>query len=166
MSDLRNIRVVAAIIEIDSEVLLVRQQGPTDSQPTWALPGGRVEPGESLIGALAREVFEETGLILDEFSPDLRYVCEVYDPEDVSHFVVFVFRARLQVGRTPINDPDGHILEARFIARDDAIALLETVPYPPMSEPSVMFLRGNIVTFWYYRISALGLVERVLPVQL
>src|SRR5436190_1951118 len=29
---------------------------------TWSIPGGRVEPGESLAAAAVREVFEETGV--------------------------------------------------------------------------------------------------------
>src|SRR5439155_5133407 len=29
---------------------------------TWSIPGGRVEPGESLANAAVREVFEETGV--------------------------------------------------------------------------------------------------------
>ncbi|QLQ05013.1 MAG: NUDIX domain-containing protein [Anaerolineae bacterium] len=43
------------------EVLLV-QRGREPSLGMWAVPGGLVEIGETLVAALLREVAEETGL--------------------------------------------------------------------------------------------------------
>ena len=42
-------------------VVLVRRANPP-AQGLWTVPGGRVEPGESLADAARREVREETGL--------------------------------------------------------------------------------------------------------
>lgn len=42
-------------------VLLV-QRGEAPEKGCWSVPGGSVEPGESLTDAAMREAFEETGL--------------------------------------------------------------------------------------------------------
>lgn len=48
----------------DGRVLLARR-GAAFSHGIWTLPGGRVEPGETLAGAAAREVMEEVGVVCD-----------------------------------------------------------------------------------------------------
>ncbi len=49
---------VYALLVRDSRVLLTHQQEPHDE---FQLPGGGIDPGESTMRALHREVFEETG---------------------------------------------------------------------------------------------------------
>lgn len=44
-------------------VLLVKRATPPRIGQ-WSLPGGRVEPGERLVDAVAREVLEESGLLV------------------------------------------------------------------------------------------------------
>ncbi|MEO1537420.1 MAG: NUDIX hydrolase [Pseudomonadota bacterium] len=47
-----------AILERDGALLLTHQMEPT---PEFQLPGGGVDPGEQVLPALHREVYEETG---------------------------------------------------------------------------------------------------------
>jgi 8-oxo-dGTP diphosphatase len=56
--------VVGAVVRRDAEVLLLRRPMDDFMGGIFELPSGKVEPGESLDGALAREVKEETGLDL------------------------------------------------------------------------------------------------------
>lgn len=51
--------VFAAISDENSRILCVRMNYATRA---WTTPGGRVEPGESPLDALKREVLEESGL--------------------------------------------------------------------------------------------------------
>jgi ADP-ribose pyrophosphatase YjhB (NUDIX family) len=52
---------VGAVVRRGDEILLIRRARGT-AVGQWSIPGGRVEFGEGLKSALAREVLEETGL--------------------------------------------------------------------------------------------------------
>ena len=58
----RNVTSVGGLVVRDDRVLLVRMTyGP--SRGRYMLPGGVVDPGETLDVAIAREVLEETGVV-------------------------------------------------------------------------------------------------------
>jgi 8-oxo-dGTP diphosphatase len=52
---------VGAVVVRDGSLLLVRHQKP-DRDPYWVLPGGRLEPRETIPECAEREISEETGL--------------------------------------------------------------------------------------------------------
>lgn len=56
-----------------TEIVIQVRNKPNEPQ-RWELPGGRIEPFESLVSALRREVEEETGLTVTEIEGQSTYV--------------------------------------------------------------------------------------------
>jgi 8-oxo-dGTP diphosphatase len=156
-------QITAAVIRRGADVLLVRQQGPDDPEPFWGLPGGRVEEGELLPEALAREVREETGLEILDIG-QLLYLAQLHNLGDVAQsqeglpgpfrqFAVFVFEIRRWAGEISPADPDEYILEAQFVPPAEAIRRLDGVRWRIAREPITTYLRGGARpgTVWSYR---------------
>jgi len=56
--------VVAAIIRRGNQILITRRFDNVHLPGFWEFPGGKVEPGEALDAALAREIREELGVTI------------------------------------------------------------------------------------------------------
>ncbi len=109
---------VGAIVQHEGALLLVKR----DREPArglWSLPGGRVQPGESLNEAVVREIREETGL---EVSVDgLCGIAEriVHDDEGevAFHYVILDFYATPH-GSTELK-PGDDASDARWVRVED-----------------------------------------------
>lgn len=67
-------RRVGVLVLRGSSVLLVRQWRFVAGGDTWEIPGGKIDDGETLEQAAARECREETGWILRDVRPLIGYM--------------------------------------------------------------------------------------------
>jgi len=101
----------------DGSVLLIRRANPP-LQGRWTIPGGRVEAGERLEDAVARELREETGVSVRV--GDLLAVVDPIELDDRGgvryHFVILDYACHWLAGE-PRAGSDA--LEARWVARSE-----------------------------------------------
>lgn len=109
-----NIRVrVAAIIEKNGSILLAKHK--KGDEEYWLLPGGGVEPTESLTEALKREITEEVSL--DVEVGELVFVNDSISPTRDRHIVQIVFKCKVIGGVFKVN-PDHRLYDAEYIEVD------------------------------------------------
>lgn len=108
---------VGAVVFKDNRVLLVLRSNPP-ARHQWAIPGGRVELGETLQTAAEREVLEETGITIRAGKPV--YTFDAIDRDDAGrvryHYVIVDLDAEYLSG-LPIPDDDAR--DARWISAQE-----------------------------------------------
>jgi ADP-ribose pyrophosphatase YjhB (NUDIX family) len=114
--------VAGALIEGDEGLLLVRNRR-LNGREDWSTPGGVIDEGETVLGGLAREVQEETGLVVTEWEGPV-YEVRAEAPDLGWSLRVEVHRAVAYEGELVVEDPDGIVVDARFVAATDCPELL------------------------------------------
>lgn len=138
-TDLHLWTVAAAVIETDDGVLMVRNRR-RGGRHDWTPPGGVVESSEEILDALAREVREETGLIVGSWGP-LLYEVEAVAPDLGWHLRALIFRAGETSGELRVgDDPDGIVVDAAWVLPDACEATLAEA-HDWVREPFLEWLR-------------------------
>ncbi|MFC5320063.1 NUDIX hydrolase [Brachybacterium alimentarium] len=84
----------------------------------WAFPGGKIEPGETLTAASARELAEETGVLATP--GDVFDAVDVIDADHNLHYVLIAVLCRWERGE-PV--PDDDALEAAWFTLEEMAAI-------------------------------------------
>lgn len=115
------VRVAGIVLEQDSILLVKHRKG---EHSYWMLPGGGVNPGETLHDALIREFWEETRVNIEV--GDLVLVNDSIAPDHSRHVVNLHFLARIASG-VPATGEDERICEVAYLP----IGMLPEAPMRP-----------------------------------
>lgn len=113
-------QVCVGAVAVDDDRLLLVRRGHGPAAGVWSIPGGRVEPGETLAEAVLRELAEETGLdgVCDEL------VGWVERIDDDHHYVILDFRVSVLEPADPVAGSDA--AEATWVPLADVADLALT----------------------------------------
>jgi len=122
--------VTAAVVERDGMFLVTRRQKGTHLEGYWEFPGGKCEPGETLVASLARELDEE--LAVDARVGDEVFTTSHAYPE--RRVELHFFRCELR------GEPRPQLgQEMRWVSR----AELATLAFPPADTELIDTLRRS-----------------------
>ncbi|NWS63114.1 NUD18 phosphatase, partial [Chunga burmeisteri] len=127
--------VLAVLFNEEDRVLLVQEAKP-ECRGKWYLPAGRMEPGENIVGAMRREVKEETGLECEALT---LLALEERGPA----WIRFAFLARPTGGTLKtLEEADAESLQAAWWAGDPCALPLRALDILPLLDLAARYRRS------------------------
>jgi 8-oxo-dGTP diphosphatase len=108
---------VSGIVFNNQKQILLIQRNQPPAMGLWSIPGGKLEPGESLVEACKREIKEETGL-----DTDIKNIVAVVERRvEGFHYVIIDYLALLanEENSQPIAQSD--VSEARWVSLEHLV---------------------------------------------
>ncbi len=127
-------------IERDGNYLMLhrtkKEQDPNAGK--WIGVGGKVEPGETLVQGVLREIHEETGLVIDEceYRAAIRFVSDCWDGKWIHLFTAETEETEIM----PCSEGD-----LAWIPKDQVMRL-------PLWEGDCIFLRRLLASKRFFRL--------------
>lgn len=102
---------VSALVFDKQDRILLINRGQPPAQGQWSVPGGKLEPGETLEQACKREVLEETAVSID-LGPLIAVVERIFKDY---HYVIVDYLATPQKQSVLIPSPAGDVDAAAWV---------------------------------------------------
>lgn len=116
--------VVDVLVLKDDKILLVKRSSKLTQGGKWALPGGYLDRGDTLLSGMAREVLEETGWEAE--APRLMRIIDLPErPHEDNQNVSMVFVCQ---GTKKVGEGDWESDEQRWFGLDE-LPELETIAF-------------------------------------
>ena len=88
----------------ENKILMINR---TKSWRGWAFPGGHLENGESIIDCVKREMFEETGVVLE--NPIFKGITNIYNTINYKRHIIYNFSCNKYSGIVKTHCDEGEI---------------------------------------------------------
>lgn len=89
------VEVAACYVEIDGKLLLLERSSQNTEANCWGVPAGRIEAGETAEEGAKRELFEETGILVND-SNQIRFLGVLYIKKPEIHYIFRLFKVDLK----------------------------------------------------------------------
>ncbi len=128
---MKTIHVVAAIL-IDGDRIFATQRGYGAWKDCWEFPGGKIEPGESPVEALRREILEELDT---EIAVGEKFTTIEYDYPEF-HLSMDCFLAKVTEGSLVLKEHEA----ARWLKKEE----LDSVNWLPADLTIIELLKSTV----------------------